>query len=159
MKSCRSPDISLRPGLLSDRDRIAAFQVAMALETEDLALDLATVTRGVEAVLTDPTRGSYLLACRGEGDQEEVLACLLTLPEWSDWRNARVLWIHSVYVLPEYRGQGIYARMYRHLQAEVEEDPGLAGLRLYVDKRNTRAAAVYERLGMTREHYHLYEWL
>jgi len=32
-------------------------------------------------------------------------------------------------------------------------------VRLYVDKRNAAAQRVYERLGMTREHYDLFEWL
>ena len=35
----------------------------------------------------------------------------------------------------------------------------LRGLRLYVDKTNTRAQKVYENLGMNGEHYHLYEWM
>ena len=35
----------------------------------------------------------------------------------------------------------------------------IRGLRLYVDKRNQAAARVYEKLGMTREHYDLFEWL
>ena len=43
--------------------------------------------------------------------------------------------------------------------AIVDEDEGLVGLRLYVDKRNTGAQGTYEALGMTREHYHLYEWM
>ena len=41
----------------------------------------------------------------------------------------------------------------------VERSPGLAGLRLYVDQRNEQGQSVYEALGMTRERYHLYEWL
>lgn len=41
----------------------------------------------------------------------------------------------------------------------VRESPELKGLRLYVDQRNAPACRAYERLGMTREHYHLYEWL
>ena len=41
----------------------------------------------------------------------------------------------------------------------VEQSPGLAGLRLYVDKTNRVAQQVYDALGMTAEHYDLYEWL
>lgn len=153
------PRIVLRIGTRADRDRIAAFQIAMARETEALELDPPVVRAGVQAVLDDPARGEYLLACRGKGPDSEVVASLLILSEWSDWRNRSVLWIHSVYVVPEARRQGVFRHMYQHLRTRVEADPGLAGLRLYVDKRNTRAARVYEDLGMTREHYSLYEWL
>jgi len=34
-----------------------------------------------------------------------------------------------------------------------------AGLRLYTDKSNRQAREIYEKLGMNKEHYHLYEWL
>ena len=41
----------------------------------------------------------------------------------------------------------------------VRESDQYAGLRLYVDKTNLRAIDVYQKLGMSDEHYHLYEWL
>ena len=41
----------------------------------------------------------------------------------------------------------------------MEQSPDFKGIRLYVDKRNAAARAVYERLGMTREHYELFEWM
>jgi RimJ/RimL family protein N-acetyltransferase len=30
---------------------------------------------------------------------------------------------------------------------------------LYVEKRNAAAQKVYERLGMSREHYEMFEWM
>ena len=152
--------LRVRPATRDDAGTIVAFQIAMAQETEDLALDRDTVTAGVEAVFDDPAKGSYLVAeertATGEG---RVVGCLLTLPEWSDWRNGTVLWIHSVYVVPAARGRGVYRTLYAHLERTVETTPGLRGLRLYVDKTNVGAQRAYEALGMTREHYHLYEWL
>ena len=41
----------------------------------------------------------------------------------------------------------------------VRNSDKYAGLRLYVDKTNTSAQEVYTRLGMSKEHYELYEWL
>lgn len=147
--------ITIRPGRAEDRDWMAASQVAMARETEGLALDPATVAKGVKAVLDDPTKGSYWIAER-EGRRAGML---LTIPEWSDWRNGTVLWIHSVWVEPADRRAGIYRALYRHLVARVEASPGLRGLRLYVDRTNTKAQAVYESLGMDGQHYRLYEWM
>lgn len=148
-------DILIRPGLLFDIPVIAESQVKMALETENLKLDPATVDKGVSAIFDDPSKGKYWLA---EVDGS-VVGCLLTVPEWSDWRNGTVLWIHSVYVHPDFRKQGIYKKLYQHLKQMVEESPELRGLRLYVDKGNVKAQKVYEALGMSGEHYHLYEWL
>lgn len=148
-------NIKIRPGLLFDIDVIADFQVKMAFETENLKLDPATVNLGVSAVMDDPSKGKYWLA---EVDGE-VVGCLLTVPEWSDWRNGTVLWIHSVYVKPDFRQHGVFKSLYTHLKQMVVESPDLRGLRLYVDKTNLKAQKVYEALGMSCEHYHLYEWL
>ncbi|MEM8964344.1 MAG: GNAT family N-acetyltransferase, partial [Acidobacteriota bacterium] len=115
-----SDAIEVRDATPGDAATIVEFQLRMALESEGLTLDRPTLEAGVGAVFTDPNKGRYLIATRREGEHTTVVGCLLTLPEWSDWRNGRVLWIHSVYVVPEARGAGVYRRMYRHLQAEVE---------------------------------------
>jgi ribosomal protein S18 acetylase RimI-like enzyme len=140
---------------LFDIDTIAEFQVLMAQETESMKLDPSVVNKGVTAVMDDPSKGKYWLA---EIDGK-VAGCLLTLPEWSDWRNGTVLWIHSVYVRPEFRNAGVYSSLYQYLKSMVDSSADLRGLRLYVDKTNIRAQQVYEKLGMSGEHYHLYEWM
>ena len=145
----------VRPASRGDAPRLAEFQLAMALETEDLELDASTVNQGVQAVFDDPRRGTYWVV----EEAGRVVACLLTLPEWSDWRNGTVWWVASLYVVPEARGRGAYRRLWEHLVAEVEASPDLMGIRLYVDKRNERARRVYEALGMNRDHYELFEWL
>jgi ribosomal protein S18 acetylase RimI-like enzyme len=62
-------------------------------------------------------------------------------------------------VVPDARWQGVFRALYEHLRRSVETTPELVGLRLYVDKTNERAQRVYDAMGMTREHYDLYEWL
>ena len=148
-------NLAIRPARPEEQTVLVHYQIAMAHETEDLALDPATVTAGVRAVFEDPRKGEYFVAA----DDDRILGMLLTVPEWSDWRNGTVLWIESVYVLPEARGQGIFRRLYQFLAERVQTSPDLYGLRLYVDRRNQNAQKVYEALGMTREHYELYEWL
>lgn len=147
--------IAIRPARPEDAGVIAGFQILMARETEDLELDPDLVDKGVRAVFADPAKGEYQVA---ESDGR-VIASLLTTPEWSDWRAATVLWIQSLYVIPEERGRGVYRALYEHLKRRVGSDPGLAGIRLYVDRRNATARQVYEKLGMSREHYELFEWL
>jgi GNAT superfamily N-acetyltransferase len=127
----------------------------MAVETEDLALDPGTVGAGVRAVFDDPGKGEYWVA----EEDGAVVGCLLLTPEWSDWRNGRVLWIQSVYVVPGARGRGVFRHLYDAVRRRVEADLSLMGLRLYVDRRNTAAQRVYEAVGMSQEHYVLFEWL
>ncbi|MCB0414646.1 MAG: GNAT family N-acetyltransferase [Bdellovibrionales bacterium] len=134
---------------------ISNFQIQMALETENLKLDPETVLEGVKAVFLDSSKGHYVV-CE---DDDQVVASLLIMNEWSDWRNGNVIWVHSVFVLPEYRGQKVFAKMYAFLQGKVKRDSSLRGIRLYVDKTNIPAQSVYKKIGMNNDHYDLYEWM
>ena len=147
--------MNVREARPDDAAAIVDFQIRMARETEGMALDLPTVTRGVQAVFDDPAKGQYWVA---ESDGR-VIGSLLTTYEWSDWRNGTVIWIQSVYVPLELRRSGIYRRLYGHLRERVLASPDLMGIRLYVDRRNAAAQGVYERLGMSREHYEMFEWM
>lgn len=145
----------IRVGQPEDIPTLVDFQIAMAWETERVSLDRETVLQGVTAVFDDPGKGLYWVAQR----QSEVVGCLLTLPEWSDWRNGQVWWIHSVYIVPHARRQGVFRAMYQQLQQFVTQEQQARGLRLYVDKRNHAAQKVYRSLGMHDDHYLLYEWM
>jgi len=147
--------VKIRKAKLSDAKRIVELQQQMAQETEGLKLKRDVVSKGVRGVFREPARGTYWVA----EEKEKVLGVLLAIPEWSDWRNGTVLWIHSLYVIPQARRRGIFKKLYSNLKEQVERSPELMGLRLYVDKANKSAQKVYEKLGMSREHYELYEWL
>ena len=145
----------IRPARPDEADLLIELQARLARESEGLELDPTALGRGVRAVFDDPGLGEYWVAELGG----RVAACLLVTREWSDWRNGSVLWIQSVYVVPESRGRGLYRALYEQLRRRVAGTPDLKGIRLYVDQRNRRARAAYERLGMTHEHYVLYEWM
>jgi GNAT superfamily N-acetyltransferase len=132
---------------------IAHFQKEMAFETEGLNLDEATLKKGVNAVFDDPAKGMYFVA----EDGGKVIASTLLTPEWSDWRNGKVYWIQSVYVLPAYRGKGVFKSVFSELKRMMKEDESVKGLRLYVDKTNNNAIEVYKKLGMNGDHYQLFE--
>ena len=134
---------------------IASFQLKMALETENLQLDKDTVEKGVASVFNNSELGKYYIATV----DDKVIASLLTTYEWSDWRNARVLWIQSVFVLPEYRRKGVFSLFYNHIKDIAVNDNKIGGIRLYVDKTNTIAQKTYQTVGMDGEHYQLFEWL
>jgi ribosomal protein S18 acetylase RimI-like enzyme len=134
---------------------LAEFQQKMAMETENLQLDSETLHSGIEALFNDPSKGSYFVV----RDHTKTIGCLMLTYEWSDWRNGTVVWIQSVYVLPEYRGKGVFRMLYTHVQQLVHANPSLRGIRLYVEKENHIAQKVYQAMGMDGEHYQLYEWM
>jgi ribosomal protein S18 acetylase RimI-like enzyme len=145
----------IRLARIDDSLAIAAFQLKMAIETENLQLDTETVGKGVKAVFEKPELGQYFVA---EKDGQ-IIASMLTTFEWSDWRNAQVWWLQSVYVIPEFRRQGIFKRMYDFVKILAENDANVGGIRLYVDKTNVRAQEVYKAVGMNGEHYQVFEWM
>ena len=147
--------MEIREATLTDLETIVDFQLKMALETEDLQLDEAVLKKGVAAAITDSGKGRIFVT----QDGERIISSLMITLEWSDWRNGWVWWIMSLYVVPEYRRQGVFKRMYSYIKSIVEKDEDVKGLRLYVDKRNLRAQKVYDAVGMCGEHYATYEWL
>jgi GNAT superfamily N-acetyltransferase len=146
--------ISIRKATPEDSAIIIDFQLKMAWETENMTLSYDIVTKGVNAVFSNPVLGQYWVA----EDENQVVASLLITNEWSDWRNTNVWWFQSVYVMPVHRRNGIFRSMYMHIRNEAERT-GIAGLRLYVETNNSRAQKTYEALGMKREHYAMYEWM
>jgi ribosomal protein S18 acetylase RimI-like enzyme len=145
----------IRQAVIDDLDLIVDFQLRLAEETEDLLLKADVLNLGVRAALLDPLKGEYYIA---EVDQEPV-GCLFTIREWSDWRNGKVVWIHSLYVAPEARRKGVFKQLYVHLRHMIENDADLKGLRLYVHKDNELAQNAYRSLGMDGDHYRLFEWM
>ena len=137
-----------------DAASIIDFQLKMAWETEKMKLNRETVTRGVNAVFDDRSKGEYFVA---ETDGQ-IIASLLITYEWSDWRNCNVWWFQSVYVVPEFRRQGVFRKMYNHIK-QLAEEQDIAGLRLYVETKNSGAQKTYEALGMSSEHYSFFEWM
>jgi ribosomal protein S18 acetylase RimI-like enzyme len=146
-------NITIRRALPADAPVIAQFNQALARETEQRMLDADRLLKGVAAILTDPLKGFYIVA---ESDGQ-IIGQLMITYEWSDWRNANFWWIQSVYVHPEFRKHGVFSQLYRFIESTVTEREDACGIRLYVEKENTRAQAAYEKLGMKKAVYELFE--
>jgi GNAT superfamily N-acetyltransferase len=145
--------ILIRAATAADAETIVRFNAAMAGETEGLELDLERLRGGVQAVLADPGKGIYWMA---ELDGRPAGQMLITF-EWSDWRNGAFWWIQSVYVAPPCRGRGVFRALYEHAERLARSDPGVCGLRLYVEQHNERAQQAYLRLGMKPTPYRIFE--
>ena len=113
----------------------------------------ARLRAGVDAVLGDESKGLYFVA-EAEG---RVVGQLMITFEWSDWRNAQFWWIQSVYVHPDWRRKGIYRSMHGAIINLARSQPGVCGVRLYVEGDNHIAKCVYERVGLSPSSYQEYE--
>lgn len=146
-------ELRIRTAHASDRDLLAQWALMMAMETEQRQLDLATVRAGIAAGIADPAKARYFIAmdeavvAGGETIAAPVGTLMLT-NEWSDWRNGDWWWIQSVYVTPTHRRRGVFAALYRHVEALARATPGVVGLRLYVEHGNVDAQRTYAALGM-----------
>ena len=147
--------ITVRPATHDDIEFLVRGNKEMAHETENLALDIDRLRRGVHAVFDDPSRGFYLIA---EINSTRAGQMMITY-EWSDWRNGAFWWIQSVYVRPEFRRLGVYTRLYRYVRSLAAKSGSVCGFRLYVERDNRRAQKTYRRAGMHLTHYLMYEAL
>jgi len=145
--------MEIRKAQKHDIDALIGFNEAMAFETEGKKLFTGTLRKGVEAVFDDPRKGFYVVA----EDNGNAIGGLMVTFEWSDWRDGWFWWIQSVYVNPDYRGKGIYSRLYDFVKSEARDAGGVRGFRLYVEKENVQAQHVYEKVGMEETYYLMYE--
>ncbi|HAS46280.1 MAG TPA: GNAT family N-acetyltransferase [Microscillaceae bacterium] len=155
METLLKDNIYLVEANVEDAETLADLQCAMAWETEEYKLDKTTVLKGLKALFEDTAKGKYYkLVCK-----EDIVGCMLNTFEWSEWRNGYILWIQSLYIVPSFRGKGLFKRTYQYLQNLVNASDDLQGIRLYVDKTNVKATKTYEAIGMNGEHYHFFEWM
>lgn len=151
--------MTVRKAVRDDLPDLLAFILHLVRETEQRSLDPSVVAEGLIEALEDPRHRTYYVAevPREEGGAQNVGCCLIT-SEWSDWTGTWYWWFQSVFVLPEWRGPrpGVWTRMYEHV-AEEALRTGVRVVKLYVHESNERAMKSYERLGMKRSRYLMYE--
>jgi GNAT superfamily N-acetyltransferase len=150
-------DLTIRRAKPEDAPTIASFSAAMALETEGRHLDLERLHKGTIALLESTDRGVYMVAEIEQAGDRQLLGQLMITYEWSDWRNGVFWWVQSVYVDRTWRRQGVFRRMHQAVLQEAKARTDVCGVRLYVDKDNPIAHITYERLGLIRSAYQIYE--
>ena len=145
--------IYIRDALIGDAEIIADFNCRMALESENRHLDPAIVLTGVRKGIEQRDICRFFVA----EYKGQIVGQAMVTYEWSDWRCSMFWWIQSVYIHHLARRQGIFKTIYSHIVTLARQSQGVCGLRLYVEKDNSKAIATYERLGMKPSGHILYE--
>ena len=149
----KNPEIVVRQATLDDSMILSQFNMSMAEETEGRQLDQTTVNAGVKQLFRDSRQGFYLMAEVGGSAR----GSLMITYEWSDWRNGLFWWIQSVYVVPAARRSGVFTALYQYVKKMAQDDNAACGLRLYMEKDNLPARAVYMAIGMDTTPYQVFE--
>jgi ribosomal protein S18 acetylase RimI-like enzyme len=145
-------EIKVRLAEFDDWETISRYNCLLAVETEETQLDQQKIDAGVQAILQDENKGRYFVAVNETGD---IVGQLMHTLEWSDWRNGQIWWLQSVYVHADYRRQGVFRQLFDRLANEANQNPGVVGLRLYVEHQNEIAQQTYQKLGFGLGGYHV----
>jgi GNAT superfamily N-acetyltransferase len=100
---------------------IAHNNMLLARESENMALNPATALAGVQAILTDPSKGFYLVA----EERHTIIGQLMITYEWSDWNNTMMWWIQSVYTKREWRKHGVFMKLLNEIQQRARDQASI----------------------------------
>ena len=145
-------NLKIREAVKSDITILAKNNQSLANETENINLNLDTIISGVSNAL-DRKDCHYFVA---EINKMVVGQTLIT-HEWSDWRNGLIWWIQSVFVLFNFRKQGVFRALFNHIENLARNNPKVKALRLYVIQNNQSGIETYNALGMIDSGYVVYE--
>jgi GNAT superfamily N-acetyltransferase len=135
--------LHIRRASLEDLAILVSFTLAEALEAEGIERSAERVTEGVLAGLEDPAVAMYWVM---ESPDASLVGSISVVREWSDWNGAYYWWIQSLYIKPEFRGQGLLKPLIEVVREEAKRQ-GALELRLYAHRSNERALSAYRREG------------
>lgn len=159
--------IQVRPATSADAQVLADFNLRLAKETEGKTLDADLVLCGVRNGLKQGDEVHYLVAHvdQQSSDQEpsdqepsdqqlggrqtvdrNIAGQLMLTREWSDWRNGWMYWLQSVYVMAEFRGQGVFPALLESAIEQLKLRSDVVGIRLYVEVENEVAIGTYRKM-------------
>ena len=145
-------NIIIREACESDLPSLVEYNFALAKETENLDLNKNTLRLGIQNSFA--LQGCHYFIAETEGN---VVGQTMITSEWSDWRNGTIWWMQSVYVHPSYRKQGVFSKIFKHIETIAKKKPTIQSLRLYVMKNNQAGLKTYQNVGMNNSGYLVYE--
>ena len=145
-------EINIREAHLGDLTILVQNNQALAEETEEIQLDKDVLRKGISQAFKREECHYFVAVV-----DEKVVGQTMITCEWSDWRNGIIWWIQSVYVHSDYRKQGIFRSLFRHIENLARINPQVKALRLYVMHNNNAGQGTYQSLGMNDSGYIVFE--
>lgn len=130
-------------------DRAAYLQMAHDFyhsDAVDHPVPDAFLEKTADAVLAGtPFASIFLLETNGQTAGYALLA-----HTWSQEAGGEAVWVEELYVLPQFRGQGLGSAFFRELRGRF---PEAARFRLEIEPDNEKARALYARMGYESLNY------
>lgn len=130
--------------------QIVAMSLALYREDPGESVAAAQVTRTLHALRAHPLRGRVVVA----EVSGKVVAYALLIAFWSNEFGGEICTIDELYVEPGHRGRGISSALFDALPNDRALWPTKpVAIELEVTPDNTRARALYERLGFRAKNH------
>ncbi len=124
-------------------DEALFCRLSAAFYQTDAVLHPIPVSRHHDIFQEMMRSGDYVEGYILEADDGQPAGYALLLKSYSQEAGGRVIWIDELFILPAYRSHGLGSEFFRYLEQNVPA----ASYRLEIEPENTRARALYERLG------------
>ena len=131
-------------------DTTILTKLMMSLSSEDFSGWLATpesIQKTLDHLWQHPDKGSILMIKKGD----LIAGYAILINFWSNEYNGNVLIIDELYVLPEFRSQGISTAFINYLTETRFNDSVM--LLLEVSDTNKRAMDLYYKMGFINNSY------
>ena len=138
-----------RPATLADEPVLLELMREFYLH-ESMAFAEAAARAALRGVLDDPSHGRAVLIEPGGAVAGYLVVCF----GWSLEFQGRDAFVDELYLRDRFRGQGIGTRALE-VAAELCSSSGVRALHLEVERRNTRAQAIYRRAGFVDREFYL----
>jgi GNAT superfamily N-acetyltransferase len=139
------PSIDIVLAAATDRLVIADL-LARQLDEHAIEIEHEALLAAIDGVFADVRRGFLLLAKR----EAEALGVAYVSLTWSIEHGGKSAWLEELYVLPQWRSEGIGASLLDRMLEEAGRR-GCAAVDLEVEVAHARAAHLYARNGF-RQH-------
>jgi GNAT superfamily N-acetyltransferase len=144
MRQSRAEEFVTEFRLLKAQEIDAAVSLLGAqLREHELSTDLSEVRRIIEQIVNDDRLGFVLIAV---GKNEMPVGIALGCAFLGIEHGGASGWIEELYVVPEFRSQGVGSRLVEEF-VRVASKLGWRAIDLEIDANHRRATAFYERLG------------
>lgn len=131
----------LRP--ITAADEAAYLQMAHDFYHSD-AVDHVIPDEHIRRTFQALTAGTPFAACYIFESEGRTAGYALLALTWSQEAGGETVWVEEIYVLPQFRSQGLGRKF---LEALPSLYPNAVRFRLEVEDRNQRAKALYRRMG------------
>lgn len=136
-----NPKIEISP---ADVESLSALHnlLSRQLDEHHIQVTADDLKKAIAAVLDDEKLG-FLLVARRAG---EVVGVVYVSLNWSLEHGGRSAWLEELYVIPQWRNQGIGEKLLLKVMQQAN-DLGCMAIDVEVDMSHARAENLYRRVG------------